>query len=722
VEKAHQEIQAEIDRITFRNEDNGWSVLQAKMTSNLAPVTITGHFLEVREGDHFDLEGEWTTHPTFGKQFLAKKSIPSRPKSPYGIKRYLSSGLIKGIGEKTADRIVQHFGERTFAVLDENPGCLLEVPKIGRKKALTIIESLREQKGSRDIMVFLSQHGVSPNLAQRIFKQYGERTIAMIEENPYRLASEIARVGFIIADKIAKSLGVQLDSEQRIKAAISYQIEILEERGHCYVSDEQVLGPLGTLLEIDSKRIQEVFENCIKSLNESGSLVSEFYDARRIHYRAEIYAAEMDVAAKIKELMSHTPQIDSSRVNDWLERFVQAANLKLSTAQVSAVKKAASSPVFVLTGGPGVGKTTTANAIIKLFKAMRKSIILAAPTGRAAQRLSELSGEPARTLHRLLEWTPGSDVGFARNEANPLMVDVVIVDESSMLDIKLAQALFTALREKVQIILIGDVDQLPSVGPGNVLRDLIDSNVVPYVKLTEIFRQAAQSNIVRFAHDINQGMTPEFPRSGGDCHFIEANSNEEVMRVIKDLVTDVLPKNGFDAKTQVQVLIPMNKGEIGTLSLNDTLQSVLNPIASFQKEEKNKLRPGDKVIQTSNNYELQIFNGDIGYVSHTNVDGKKTIVTFSHGRSVTFSPDDAMELRLAYAITIHKSQGSEFPAVILPITMQHYVMLERNLIYTGLTRARKLAIFIGSRKALQLAIQNTTSSTRQTRLSELLSS
>jgi exodeoxyribonuclease V alpha subunit len=726
-----EQIQAEVQRITYRNDENGWTVLKVLNSSDQNLLTVTGQLPPVKEGEHLQLIGTWSSHATYGNQFKAERAVPIRPSTRAAILRYLSSGIIKGIGEKTATRIVDHFGLETFKILDENPGCLLQVPKIGKKKTSEIIESWRAQKSIADVMMFLNNHGISLAYSQRIIRLYGEQAIELISANPYQLAVDIAGIGFIKADSIAKSIGIALDSPERIRAAIIYQMQQAEDRGHCYQTATQLCEQLLATLSLPSEKIDELVPNQLLALCEAGSILTEKIksedELQTCFWRPELLSAEHDISRTVAQLMSRSVQIDDSRVDQWIEKYNAASPTALSDSQRQAVSRAAASKIFILTGGPGVGKTTTANAIIRLFKAMGKSVLLAAPTGRAAQRLSEVSAEPAKTIHRLLEWQP-AEGGFARNELNPLKADVIVCDEASMLDVRLAAHLIGAVSHHAQLIFIGDVDQLPSVGPGNVLRDMINSQRIPCVRLNEIFRQASASSIVRYAHDINHGNTPSFLKdSPTDCQFIEVDSSDEIRDVVLKLLTDVLPnKYNFDPTRDVQILSPMNRGDLGTISINLELQKILNPDPrehireASQKPRDGELRDGDKVIQTANNYELQVFNGDIGFVLASNVEGNKTKVIFGEDRVVTYDREQADDLKLAYAITIHKSQGSEFPVVILPMSMQHYVMLQRNLIYTGLTRARKLAIFIGSKKALHFAVKNNISVSRQTNLARRL--
>ncbi len=716
------EVLFKVNKILFRNEETGWNVLQGQLAEKSAAVTVTGVFITVKEGEYYTCQGDWGEHPQFGKQFKASTSQNARPKNVESIKKYLASGLIKNIGEKTAEKIVNFFGQDTFKTLDENPSLLLTIPRMSRKKLQTILESWREQKTSRDVLFFLSSHDIPINLAKKIFSRYGIQTQQILTENPYRMCAELSRVGFLTADKIAMNLGFTPESPERIKAAVEYQLQQFEDQGHCYSTTLQLVHGLTELLKISGGIITAHLEGALMQLNGDGNTVSQPYenilgDETR-HARLEIIDAEIEVATITKRMLMNKPKINQALFEKFLS---ENPTMKvLSDTQRKAVEQAILSPMFILTGGPGVGKTTTAKALIEGLKALEKKISLAAPTGRAAQRLAEVTGLPASTIHRLIRWK-GEDEEF--EEGDPIVADCLIVDEVSMLDITLARMLWRALRHNTQLILVGDVDQLPSVGPGSVLRDLIDSRTVPTLTLTEIFRQASASNIIRFAHAINQGQIPDFPKNGGDCHFIEAEESFAIKNILKELVTSHLPqKYRFDPMRDVQILVPMHKGELGTTELNDYLQKLLNPRAKELSPGNNSaFFPGDKVIQTANNYELHVFNGDIGFVNAAQFDRGKISVQFAD-RTVTYTKEQADELKLAYAITIHKSQGSEFPVVIIPLHTQHFVMLQRNLIYTALTRAKQLAIFIGVKRALYLGIQNIGSQKRQTQLKDYLCS
>lgn len=719
VQETGSQFRAEIERVSYRNEENGWTVLRARNVEDQSLITATGHFAAVQAGQEFELFGSWSRHPTYGLQFKIDRIVPVRPTTAAAIEKYLASGLLKGIGPKTAERIVEHFGDKTLDVLDQTPARLLEVGSIGRKKAEAILASWDVQRGESDVLMFLNAHGISPLFAARIRKTYGPDAIKIVSADPYRLATDIQGIGFLSADKIARSVGIALDSAERIRAAVVYQLQQAEDRGHCYVTTPQLLKMLVDSLGLQEDQVTGRLADALTALNSIGAIVTE----PQGHFRADLLIAELNVAQRAKELLTIPLATDHERVQGWIDKYTEVAGTPLSEEQLDAVKKAVSSRVFILTGGPGVGKTTTANAVIRLLKAMGRSVALAAPTGRAAQRLTEVAAAPAKTIHRLLEWVPRMAT-FARDENNPLTVDAVIIDEASMLDIRLADALIRAVGKNAQLILIGDIDQLPSVGPGNVLRDLIDSGMVPFTRLSRIFRQASFSRIIRTAHAINGGVAPEFDDDpASDCRFVIADSADSVKTEMEALLTGELKtRYGFDPAQDVQILTPMNRGDLGTQALNEELQTLLNPAKPGLLEFKRgslQLRAGDKVIQGVNNYDLGVFNGDIGFVQNTNLPGGKLIVAFGD-RAVTYEDEAILDLKLAYAITIHKSQGSEFPAVLIPCSMQHFVMLQRNLIYTALTRARKLAIFIGSRKALSFAVHNQTSLKRQTSLIDKL--
>ena len=731
-----QELQYKIEvaSVSFHDDESGWSVFRARNNENSHAFTVVGHFPSLAEGEYFQLAGSWTNHKSFGKQFKAIKAISARPNSRSGIMRYLSSGLFKGIGEKTASKIVNHLGLQTFKVLDEDPERIKLIPKLGKSLASKVIKSWNSKKQSNEISMFLYHHGITGATAQKIIKMYENDTITFVSENPYRLIKDIRGIGFNIADKMAKSMGLAADHPQRVQEGIFYLLQQAEDQGHCFLETEQLCQALINTLKLNQENLATCLEANLKQLFDelrifivAGAKGGEFSTNR--HYLADLYACELGFAQKIETLLGtpfsrSDPQTPAMkiRIDNWITQYCNRSSISLSLEQKSGVCSAVSNKVFILTGGPGVGKTTTANTIIRLLKAMGRHVLLCAPTGRAAQRMQEISGEPAKTIHRLLEWSAGERC-FKRSEANPLTSDVVIVDEASMLDVRLAHHLVSAIAPGSQLILIGDVDQLPAVGPGNVLRDMINSSKIPFLVLDKVFRQAQASHIVRIAHQINKGEQPEFSHADiSDCRFIACSGHEQMHKMLQDLLLQHLPDAGYDPKNDVQILTPMNKGDSGSIVLNQLIQDWLNPKDMQRPEKINRklhLRPGDKVIQLVNNYELGVFNGDIGAVVATEVEGGKLLTQFGE-RPLSYEADQISELSLAYAITIHKSQGSEFPVVIMPISMSFYVMLQRNLIYTALTRAKKLAIFIGEQKALNFAINNNKSILRKTHLKHYL--
>ena len=730
-----KELKVEVEQVNYFNEDNGWSVLKVTSYEEKRTVNAVGYFPRLFGGEHFILYGQWTSHKSFGKQFKVERAISSQPQSRAGICRYLSSGLFKGVGEKTAQKIVGHFGVATIKILDESPEKLNQVPKLGKSLAKKIIESWNSQKATNETLMFLYNHGMMGAKAQKLIKLYGSQLISQLTQNPFRLIKDVRGIGFLTADRIAQSMGIALDHPQRIQEGVLYVLSDGEESGHCYLTTSQLESKLASVLGVDRTDVgKSLFPN-LKVIQDELRVVSVPSEGLQkkpayFHYLADLYQCEQSVWKTVRHLLATSfagadpkGKATQLRVANWIEQYCEKTSTQLSASQREAVTQAVSNKFFILTGGPGVGKTTTANTIIRLFKAMGKQVALAAPTGRAAQRLSEISGEVAKTIHRLLEWS-AMDFSFKKNEDNKLTVGVVIIDEASMLDVRLASKLLEAINSSCQVVFIGDVDQLPPVGAGNVLRDLIDSNAVPYKRLEEVFRQASASHIIQVAHAINKGSLPRFSHDhSSDCRFIEINKPEKIVSFLRDLLTKHLPDAGYDPVKDVQILSPMNKGELGSVHLNQQIQEWVNPKheqKEWSKTKTQKLREKDKVIQHANNYELGVFNGDIGFVELADVDGGKMFVQFG-GRTITYESEHTDDLSLAYAITVHKSQGSEFPVVIIPLSMAHYVMLQKNLVYTALTRAKKLAIFVGEIKALGHALGQETSSLRQTRLANLLS-
>lgn len=738
------QLKAEVEHVNFHSEDTGWSVLKIRDVTAGKTLIAVGYLPEVCAGQYYVIFGRWSHHKTFGPQFKFTRAVSSRPHTREGISRYLSSGLFKGVGKVTADRIVKKFGLETFDILDDDPEQLKQIPKVNKTVAGKIIDEWHTHKQSHETQMFLHNHGITGATARKLIKKYGSSLITKLSKDPYFLISEVRGIGFQKADLIGLSVGMDLHHPGRVQAGILYLLSQGEDQGHCYQSTRQLLNKFQTQMKLPDFTSSDLLSH-MKPLTDSLKLISVDSvpdlkpdnptgtdsrnsapsEADQWHFRANLFSSEKNIAQKLANILSSPSESDTEkspeftqRVERWIEQFCEKSNAPLSELQKKAVLRSASSKVFILTGGPGVGKTTTANAMIALFRAMGKSIALAAPTGRAAQRLSEVSGREAKTIHRLLEWS-AQDNCFKKDEENPLTSQVIMIDEASMLDVKLADSLISAIPAHSQLVLMGDVDQLPSVGPGNVLRDLIRSEKIPCLKLDEVFRQAAHSHIISAAHQINKGHIPEFSdEQTSDCRFISAAESSQVTEILKDLLTTHLPNAGYDPLRDVQILTPMNKGDLGSQNLNQKIQEWINPLAKSQRSGQTPSGPGqfilnDKVIQGVNNYELSVFNGDIGFVAAKQVEG--TYLKVQAGdREISYDQEQARELSLAYAITIHKSQGSEFPVVIIPVSMSHYVMLQRNLIYTALTRARKLAIFIGEPKALGTGVRNVLSINRQT--------
>lgn len=718
-----EELIGSVEKIIFRSDDTGYTVFLLRMKQQT--ITATGRLTSLDPEEYVRMLGRWTQHKTYGRQFSVIRKVPHTTED--GIRRYLTSRTIKGIGLKTAGKIVKYFGDKTLDILDHSPSRVGEVPTIGAKKTQAIVEAWEPHRQSRLVDLFLSESGLSPSLATNIINHFGAETIEILTANPYRLV-ELPRIGFISADTFAGSLGIDPESKERIKAATLHALRRGEEAGHCFQTTSDLLDHLTEITKLPMESLESRLPDCLFDLNQAQRIISVNLpgmtgDVGSAHYLKSLHYAEKAFARKVRELLSIPADIHPKRVDAWLDHFLGGLEIPLSKDQIEAVRKAALSKVFVLTGGPGVGKSTTAKAILNLLSSQQKEVALCAPTGRAAQRLMEVTGHKAKTIHRLLEW--GQTAGqFQRNHDNPIEASVVVVDEASMLDIQLANALIDAISPKTQVIFIGDVDQLPSVGPGNVLKDLIDSKVVPFTRLEEIFRQAAQSEIIRSSHAINSSILPDFSNDKeSDCRFIEVEGSAESLHVIERLVHDILPKKTpFDPFKDIQILTPMKRTELGTVNLNERIQSILNPKRKDVREYESKnivLRQNDKVIQCTNNYDLGVFNGDIGLIVDASVQKGKVMVEFGR-RVVTYSSEEVGQLQLAYAITIHKSQGSEFPVVIIPISTQHFVMLQKNLVYTALTRAKKLAIFVGTKKALQLAATTQVSQLRRTNLQTLL--
>ncbi|MGB5157694.1 SF1B family DNA helicase RecD2 [Desulfobacterium sp. N47] len=814
-----ESIRGIVDRVTYHNPDNGWSVLRVFSFDNPhQQETVTVHQTKVFAGATMEFHGSWTTHPKFGRQFKATKAIEKKPATIAALEKYLGSGLIKGIGPKTAHKIVKHFGNETLEIFENDIKRLTEIRGIAQLKLNMICDAWIEHRAIRKVMMFLQSHGISTLFAVRIYKEYGDNAIEYVNDDPYRLAQDFYGIGFFSADRVALSIGLEKDSPQRIKAGINHVLAASRESGHCYLTQSQITAQVNELLELKlDDRIPDYLDQMKKDqLLMVRELINPQGMAESCYYSKSLYYDEMYVANRISDT-ENPPVADKERIEIWISRYCKAKNFSLSIEQADAVKGIVCEMFSVLTGGPGCGKTTTTMIIVKLLEAMKCKILLAAPTGRAAQRMMDVIGNESKTIHRLLEWQMGR---FKRNEENPLDADFVIVDECSMLDISLTASLLKAIPQQSRILFIGDADQLPSVGAGNVLRDIIASGAVPCFELKKVFRQAQESSIIRYAHQINNGeiphidspfKKPEIWEQKTDCLFMDSDEAtkeqtnfvarvkrfheyqplrqynttetepnpyefrinetvapyeteltipkkfqhvnlEEVFKaegrvdellsvlnkvhpwsslhyglsafdVVRRLYLEWIPKY-FGEKTEIQILSPMTRGSLGTVSLNRMIQESANPARKGRGElsiGERILRVGDRVIHSRNNYDLNVFNGDIGIIQQIDTEELTLSVSFfPDGRVVEYTRDAITELALAYAITIHKSQGSEFEAVIIPVLTQHFKMLFRNLIYTGLTRAKKLAVLVGTRKALAMSVRNQDTSQRQTLLKELL--
>lgn len=714
-----------IERITFHNLDNGYCVLRVQARGHRDLVTVVGHLSQVIAGEFVEASGEWQVDRQHGQQFKAAELRTTPPHTAAGIEKYLGSGLVKGVGPKYAAKIVEVFGERTLEVIDKSPSFLTQVKGIGPKRIELIRESWKQNQAVHKIMTFLQSFGIGTARAVRIYKQYGENAIEQVRQNPYRLSTDIWGVGFRTADELALKLGIPRDSPKRAQAAVRHVLQEGSSNGHVGLPEHVVLEQTTQLTQIDTARIAEAIEQLRiddeivrdDPVRASGTRNAiDGVEDGALLYLKPLFMAELGVARGVKALRSGThplPEVDVEKALGWVEKKM---GIEFAERQREAVRQAVTNKTLVLTGGPGTGKTTIVRAIIDIFAAKNLKVGLCAPTGRAAKRLSESTGREAKTIHRLLEFDAGIGT-FKRNKENPLDLELLVVDETSMLDVVLANQLLRAVPAWACVLLVGDRDQLPSVGAGSVLGDVIDSGAVAVVRLTEVQRQANSSWIVRAAHAVNSGEEPESapPGGTGDFYFIEADEPEQVTDRILTMVKSRIPaKFGLDPFKDVQVLSPMNKSELGVANLNRVLQEALNPSRGPQQEVTRfgvTFRVGDKVIQMKNNYQREVFNGDIGRVLGMDQTDQLLTAEFD-GRVVEYEFSDLDELQLAYCTSIHKSQGSEYPAVVIPIHTQHFVMLQRNLLYTGITRGRKLVAVVGSRKALWLAVTRADQSRR----------
>lgn len=700
-----------VEHITYQNQENGWSVMKVKVKGYDNLVTLTGSLLDVPVGSVLLVDGDWRVDPRYGQQFVAQSWTEVMPATIYGIEKYLGSGLIKGIGPVYAKAIVNRFGLETIDIIENNIERLLEVPRLGRKRMEKIRESWEKQKDIKEVMMFLQGYGVSTAFAAKIYRKYEKESIAKVKENPYQLADDIWGIGFKTADSIASKMGYERNDPRRCRSGILYTLNELADDGHVYAEPKQLVDAAVKLLEADESPVRQA----LASMIEANDIVSD----NEVIYLPPFYHAENGSAKRLQSLLSDTSLFNADIAAEPEAKYGdKPGDIVYDEVQLAAIQKALDSKVMVLTGGPGTGKTTTTQGIIEAFKARHMSILLAAPTGRAAKRMTEATGMEAKTIHRLLEYNPMD--GYKRNDENPLDGDALIVDECSMIDILLFYNLMKAIPLKMRLILVGDIDQLPSVGAGNVLRDIIDSQQIPVVRLTRIFRQAQSSRIVMNAHAINAGQFPNIKNGlDTDFFFISQEDADEIVKLIIGLVRDRLPKTyGYPSK-EVQVLTPMQRGTVGAGNLNIELQNALNPTGPSLARGGYTFRQGDKVMQIRNNYDKNVFNGDIGYITAVDTTERTLSIAFDN-RVVEYDITELDEIVLAYAVTIHKSQGSEFPVVVMPVTMKHFVMLQRNLIYTGITRAKKICVLVGTTKALAYAIKQNTVSKRNTKLKERL--
>jgi exodeoxyribonuclease V alpha subunit len=705
-----------VERITYTNEENGFSVIKIKARGYPELVTLVGNLAAVNVGSVLRLKGDWKYDHKYGKQFNVVDYRETVPATIAGIEKYLGSGLIKGIGPVYARRIVNHFKENTLKVIEEQADYLVQVEGIGQKRVEMIKNAWQEQKEIKNVMLFLQSHGVSTAYAVKIYKTYGDESIKVVTDNPYRLADDIWGIGFKTADKIAQQLGFDPNSYERCRAGIIYTLNQLSNAGHCYALREQLVSEAVEILDLE----EGLIDTSIQRMIAEKSLIPDILDQEEALYLPPFYFSEEGTAERIKKIIATSqdfkPEIDIEKIIDEIQ---QDCDIIYDKIQLDAIKTAVKSKFMVLTGGPGTGKTTTTLAIIRVFQKMGASCLLAAPTGRAAKRLSETTGMEAKTIHRLLEFKPTE--GYKRNLENPLECNVLIIDETSMVDIILMYNLLKAVADQTVVILVGDVDQLPSVGAGNVLKDIIASGIVSVVRLTRIFRQAQGSAIITNAHRINKGEMPRL-RCGrnSDFFFIEEEEPSKIAETIRDLCARRLPRYyHVNPISDIQVLCPMQRGEVGVRNLNSVLQDALNRTDIAVKYGGVVYRLHDKVMQIKNNYDKNVFNGDIGTIVKMDTVDKTLVIRFD-GIDVDYDATELDEVVLSYAITIHKSQGSEYKIVVAPFTMQHYLMLQRNLLYTCVTRAKKILVLVGSKKSLRIAVSNNKIQQRNTMLAERL--
>jgi len=718
-------LNGRIEKITYTSEETGYTVAKVMIQGRKDPVTAVGNLISPAQGETLTMKGEWIRHPKFGEQFKVSEFSSAAPESLAGIEKYLGSGLVKGVGPVMAERIVKKFGIKTLDIIEKDTGKLSLVEGIGEKRVSMIRKAWNEQKEIRNLMLFLHAYGLGGGYAVKIFRKYGNRATAIMKENPYRLAVDISGIGFITADKIGTKLGFSKDSKERVESGIVYLLFTLSEEGHVYYPLPALIEHCSAMLDVK----KEYVEKGIDAAAASGKIVIEELegDIQKTEeegkgvFLAKYHYCEAGISKLLKIIVSSAKSFKNVFPDKAIGWAQHELSITLAEKQVEAIRSALEEKVLVITGGPGTGKTTIINAILKIFKRLKMNILLAAPTGRAAKRMSEATGLGAKTIHRMLEYNPEKG-GFKRDEKNPLECNLLVVDEASMIDTFLMFSMLKAVPSEAALILVGDVNQLPSVGAGNVLNDVIESGLVPVVTLTEIFRQAKESRIVINAHRINSGEMPflKADENGSDFYFIEQDNPEKIIEIIRELVTDRIPKRfGFDSFDEIQVLTPMHRGVLGSTVLNAVLQEALNPGEVLLVRSEKNYKPGDKVMQVRNNYEKEVFNGDIGRIKSINSGDQKMVVSYD-GRPVEYDFHELDDIILSYAVSVHKSQGSEYPAVVMPVHTQHYMLLQRNLIYTALTRGRRLVVMVGTRKALAIGINNNRTQKRYTYLKNRL--
>jgi exodeoxyribonuclease V alpha subunit len=716
-----ERLRGVVERVTYANAENGYSVIRLAVKGKQDLVTVVGNLADVNAGESLELEGVWTRHRQYGRQFKVLNYRTVLPATAEGIQKYLGSGLIKGIGPVMAGRIVTKYGVDTLDVIEHEPQRLLDVLGIGPRRVAKIASAWEEQKQIREVMIFLQGHGVRPSWAVKIYKTFGDAAVQVVREDPYRLAREIRGIGFKTADQIARKLGLPADSPRRVAAGVAYALSEMADEGHVYAPQEELIHTAAKMLEVPAElasqgietleQEEQIYREAIRHpmAGEGGNGVVREEGTGYAVYLRPFYYGEVGVAGRLRKLLDYPhSRLGVFRGVMWSVLLADTGSgLRLSERQKEAVRTALTHKVTVLTGGPGTGKTTTVRTIIDLLERFKCRFALASPTGRAAKRLTETTGRPAKTIHRMLGFVPGE--GFKHDDQNPLDVDMLIVDEASMLDLLLANHLLKALHPAMHLLLVGDVDQLPSVGAGNVLRDVIDSGQVPVVRLDLIFRQAQGSLIVTNAHHINRGQMPLFPKTANDFFLFGQDDPDKAAALIVDIVKNRIPRKfGFDPMRDIQVLSPMYRGAVGVTHLNAQLQAALNP-SSPKKAERHlsgrSFRTGDRVIQLRNNYTLDVYNGDVGHIQAIDAMNQALHVRIDD-RMVSYDWSEADELTLAYAISVHKAQGSEYPAVVIPIMTTHYVMLARNLLYTAVTRAKRLVVLVGTWRAIAIAVRN----------------